>query len=82
MNSTKPAADRQHLDSLEDLYGKPISTYTAQDALDDGMQCNHCGGPLILMGRLGRLLHYCCQGCGLWWSRKSKAKNLQLYEND
>ncbi len=29
---------------------------------------------LELMGRLGWLLHYRCRQCGLWYTRKSRAK--------
>jgi hypothetical protein len=26
--------------------------------------CDLCGGPLILLGALGRLMHYRCRNCG------------------
>lgn len=27
--------------------------------------CPCCGGPGLLLGVLGRLLHFCCRNCGM-----------------
>lgn len=35
------------------------------DDCDDGPTCSLCGGPLGLLGRLGRLLHWLCRDCGM-----------------
>ena len=39
------------------------------------MKCSLCGSPLTLLGKLGRLLHYRCSGCGMMFSKKSRAKS-------
>lgn len=33
------------------------------------MECDACGGQCVLMGALGRRVHYRCQDCGLDSSR-------------
>jgi ribosomal protein L37E len=33
-------------------------------------QCHLCGGPALLLGRLGDREHYQCRDCGIAWSRR------------
>ena len=35
--------------------------------MDDTHDCPACHATNATMGRLGKLLHYCCRYCGLWY---------------
>lgn len=34
---------------------------------DQATGCELCGGVLIALGRLGRVIHFRCQDCGMDW---------------
>lgn len=36
------------------------------------MRCNFCGGPLGLLGILGRMKHYLCRNCGMAYTKEMK----------
>lgn len=39
------------------------------------LECSACGGPLVVLGTLGRLEHFRCRNCGLERSRDTKPVN-------
>ncbi len=34
--------------------------------------CVYCGGDLQLMGTLGRLEHFRCRACGMWFNQEKE----------
>jgi len=34
-------------------------------------KCKLCGGKLMKLGKLGKLIHYQCRDCGMQWSKES-----------
>lgn len=45
--------------------------YPDEGEYDPG-NCQQCGGPLVILGRLGDLLHMTCRNCGMQFSRLSE----------
>jgi hypothetical protein len=41
------------------------------------MACGLCGGPLVLLGKLGDRKHYRCRNCGMGWSKPAKPKQTK-----
>lgn len=39
--------------------------YAHDDVDDDPISCPICGGPLLRLGQLGRLIHSRCRTCGI-----------------
>ena len=52
--------------------GMSIEAFEELVCSDDITFCPICGMPNEPIDQLGRLTHFCCQACGMWYSHDAR----------